>query len=159
MSQSAVELPGAQGPPALMPRGRNGRRFRFPIGFVFAEDPKRRFGQMPSHRPDGLRVALAPGDALIEATLVAVRRAPAPDADRVRGFDERPFEIAVDVRTGRTEAGLPAARVDAWRRARIGGQLLGASKPRDVLSFAKTSSHSVDDGRCSRDRPRNARRL
>ena len=24
-----------------------------------------------------------------------------------------------------------------------------------ILSFAKTSSHSVDDGRCSRDRPRN----
>jgi len=27
------------------------------------------------------------------------------------------------------------------------------------LSFAKTSSPSVEDGRCSRDRPRNARRL
>jgi len=27
------------------------------------------------------------------------------------------------------------------------------------LSFAKTSSHPVDDGRCSRDRPSNARRL
>src|SRR3989441_7515678 len=43
-----------------------------------------------------------------------------------------PLEIAVVVRPGGTEAGLPAARVDAWRRARIGGQLLGASKPRDV---------------------------
>src|SRR5437899_6676905 len=119
MSQSTVELPGAQGPPALIPRGRNGRRFRFPRVLVRSEDPKRRFGQMPSHRPDGLRMALAPGDALIEATHVAVRRPPAPDADRVRGFDERPFEIAVDVRPGRTEAGLPAARVDRSEERRV----------------------------------------
>src|SRR5437773_11669401 len=28
-----------------------------------------------------------------------------------------------------------------------------------LLSFAKSSSHSVDDGRCCPDRPRNARRL
>src|SRR5918996_565580 len=132
MSQSTVELPGAQGPPALIPRGRNGRCLRFPIGFLFAEDPIRRFGQMPGHGPDGLRVALAPGYAVIEATHMAVRRAPAPDADRVRGFDERPFEIAVDVRAGRTEAGLAAARVDARRGPRIGGQLLGGAKPRDV---------------------------
>src|SRR2546422_7502816 len=88
MSQSAVEPPGAQGPPALIPRGRNGRRLRFPIGFVFAEDPKRRFSQMPGHGPDGLRVALAPGNANIEATHVALRRPPVRDTDRVRGFDE-----------------------------------------------------------------------
>ena len=105
---------------------------RFPVGFVFAEDPKCRFGEMPRHGPDGLRVALAPGDTLVEATDVAVRRAPPPDADRVRGFDERPFEVAIDVRTGRTEAGLPAARVDARRGPRIGGQLLSGGKPRDV---------------------------
>src|SRR2546426_6015768 len=109
MSQSTVELPRAQGPPALIPRGRNGRRLRLPIGFVFAEDPKRRLREMPGHGPDGLGVALPPGDAVIEATHMAVRRPPAPDADRIRSLDERPFEIAVDVRPGRAEAGLPAA--------------------------------------------------
>src|SRR5438046_1866758 len=92
------------------------KRLRFPIGFVFTEDPKCRFGEMPGHGPDGLGVTLAPGEALVEATHMALRRAPAPDADRVRSFDERPFEIAVDVGTSRPEAGLPAARVDARHR-------------------------------------------
>src|SRR5437667_4807815 len=95
MSQSAVEPPGAQGPPALIPRGRNGRRLRFPIGFVFAEDPKRRFGQMPGHGPDGLCVALAPGNADIEATHVALRRPPAPGTRRLRRFAGSPVEMTV----------------------------------------------------------------
>ncbi len=63
---------------------------------------------------------------------VMMRRAPAREADRVRGFDERPPQVAVDVRTGRPEAALPAARVDPRRRTRIPGQLLGGGKPRDV---------------------------
>src|SRR5712692_10582805 len=110
---------------ALIPRGRNGGRFRLPIRFLFAEHPVGRFRQMPGHRADGLRVALAPGDALVQAADVALRRAPARDADRVRGFDERPFQVAVDVRPEPPVTGLPAARVDARRGARIGGQLLG----------------------------------
>src|SRR5262245_64238314 len=63
------------------------KRFRFPIGFVFTEDPKCRFGEMPGHSPDGLGVTLAPGEALVEATHMALRRASAPDpipvADRL----------------------------------------------------------------------------
>src|SRR2546428_5620854 len=126
---------GSSGATRAYPPWTNGRRLRFPIGFVFAEDPKRRFGQMPGHGPDGLRVALAPGNANIEATHVALRRPPVRDTDRVGGFDECPFEIPVDVRARRPEPGLPTARVDARRRARIGGQLLGGGKPRDLAHF------------------------
>src|SRR2546425_6680064 len=104
MSQSTSELPEAHGLVALIPRGRNGRRLGLSIGFLFAEDPIRRFGQVPGHCPDGLRVALALGDALVESTDVAVRLASAHEADRVRGFDERPLEVAVDVRAEPTEA-------------------------------------------------------
>src|SRR2546427_12136203 len=57
------------------------------------------------------------------------------DTDRVRGFDECPFEITVDVRARGPETRLPTARVDARRRARIGGQLLGSGKPRDLAHF------------------------
>src|SRR5437899_9517940 len=92
MSQSTVELPGAQGPPALIPRGRNGRRFRFPIGFVFAEDPKRRFGQMPGHGPDGLRVALPPG--------------PARDTEGAHAFLRSPIVFATDRGARPAERGL-----------------------------------------------------
>jgi hypothetical protein len=42
-------------------------------------------------------MALAPGDALVEVTDVAVRVAAAHQTDRVCGFDERPLEVAVDV--------------------------------------------------------------
>lgn len=58
------------------------------IRLLFTEEPKRGFGEMPSYGADGLRVALAPGDALVEATDVAVRVAAAHQTDRVRGFDE-----------------------------------------------------------------------
>jgi hypothetical protein len=44
-----------------------------------------------------------------------VRRVPAREADRVRGFDECPLQVAIDVRTQWTESSLPAARVDARR--------------------------------------------
>ena len=74
---------------------------RFAIALPFAQDPVRRFGQMPGHRPDGLRVTLAPGEPRVEATDVAVRRAPARQADRVRRLDVRPLQIAVDVRAER----------------------------------------------------------
>src|SRR2546427_4711990 len=37
------------------------------------------------------------------------------DTDRVRGFDECPFEITVDVRARGPETRLPTARVDARR--------------------------------------------
>jgi hypothetical protein len=50
-------------------------RSRVPVGFLFAQDPKRRFGQVPGQRPDGLGVALAAGDAVAQATDVAAGRA------------------------------------------------------------------------------------
>ncbi len=68
---------------------------------------------MPGHGTDGLGVAFAPGDALIETTDVTVGGAPAPDADRVGRFDEGPLEVVVDVGAEPSEAGLPAAGVDA----------------------------------------------
>ena len=46
---------------------------------------------MASDGADGLLVALAPGNALVEAANVPARRAAAIEADRVRGLDERPF--------------------------------------------------------------------
>jgi hypothetical protein len=104
---------------ALIPRRRNGRRLWFPIGLLFREDPKGRFGQMARHGPDRLLVALAPGDALVEASDVAARRAGAIETDRVGGFDEGPLEVAVDVGARRPEARLPTAGVDARRRARL----------------------------------------
>ena len=104
----------------------------FPIGLLFAEHPIRRFGEMPGDGPDRLRVALPPGHALLEATHVAVGRAPAVQTDRGRGVDERPLEVAVDIRPRRSETSRPAARVHARRGPRIGGQLLGAGKPRDL---------------------------
>src|SRR5262245_65924664 len=87
------------------------RSLRFAIGLPFAQHPVRRLSQMPGHRPDGFRVPLAPRDPLVEATDVAARRAPACQADRVRRFDERPLEVAVDVGARGTESGLPAGRV------------------------------------------------
>src|SRR5438132_8839946 len=120
---------------ALTPRGRNGGGLWFAIGFLFREDPIRRFGEMAGQGPDGLLVAFARGDALVEASDVAVRGAAAIEADRVGGFDEGPLEIAVDVGAGRTEARLPTAGVDARRRARIGGQLLGGGEACDVADL------------------------
>src|SRR5262245_4405324 len=120
MSQSKVELPGAHGLSALIPRRRNGGGLRVPIGLLFREDPVRRFGQMSGHGADGFLVALAPGDALVEATDVAARRAAAIEADGVCRFDEPPLEVAIDVGAGRPKAGLPAAGVDARRGARVG---------------------------------------
>src|ERR671919_2965640 len=88
MSQSKLELPGAHGEVALIPCRRNGGCPGLSIRFLFAEEPKRGLGEMPRHGADGLRMALAPGDALVEATDVAVRVAAAHQTDRVRGFDE-----------------------------------------------------------------------
>jgi hypothetical protein len=42
---------------------------------MLAENPIRGFGQMPGYRPDSLLVALALGDALVEAAEVARPRA------------------------------------------------------------------------------------
>src|SRR5207245_2137 len=93
---------------ALIPRGRNGGGVWFAIGFLFGEDPIRRFGEMAGQGPDGLLVALAPGDALVEASDVAARGAAAVEADRGGGFAEGRLEIAVDVWPGRPAAGLAA---------------------------------------------------
>jgi hypothetical protein len=49
---------------------------------------------MSGHGADGLLVALAPGDALVEATDVTARRAATIEADGVRGFDEGPLQFA-----------------------------------------------------------------
>src|SRR4029450_3379254 len=116
MSQSTLERPGAHGEVALIPCRRNGWRLGFSIRFLFAEEPIRGFGEMPRHGADGLRMALAPGDALVEATGVAVRVAAAHQTDRVRGFDECPFEVAVDV-----GAEAPVAEVVTARGGGGGG--------------------------------------
>src|SRR5207245_4730701 len=120
MSQSKVELLGAlMGYPRLSPHGRNGSGVWFAIGFLFREDPIRRFGEMAGQGPDGLLVALAPGDALVEASNVAVRGVAAIEADRVGGFDECPLEIAFDIWAGRPQAVLGAASVGVGGRPRI----------------------------------------
>jgi len=96
---------------------------------------------MSGHGADGFLVALAPGDALVEATDVAARRAAAIEADGVCRFDEPPLEVAIDVWAGRPKAGLAAARVDARRGARVGGELLGGGEPPDVAYLERD-----DDG-------------
>src|SRR5689334_1767350 len=121
MSQSTVELRRAQGNLALIPRGRHGRELRFPIRFLFAQNPKCRFRQMPGDCSDGLRVAFAAGKALIETAYVTRSCTAAGQADRVRGFDGCPFEITIDVGTGAPEPRPPTARVDPGRRPRIAG--------------------------------------
>src|SRR5437016_12529938 len=89
MSQSTVRASGAHGLVALIPRERNGCCLRFPIGFLLADHPIGRFGEMAGDGPDGLRVALAPSHALVEATDVAMGQPPpAREADGVRGFGE-----------------------------------------------------------------------
>ena len=92
---------------------------------------------MPRHGADGLGMALAPGDALVEATGVAVRVAAAHQTDRVRGFDECPFEVAVDVGAEAPVAQLVPARVDAAGAAGVAGELLGGGKPGDVADLER----------------------
>jgi hypothetical protein len=96
----------------LSPVRRNGGRPGLAIRFLFAEEPIRDFREMPRYGADSRRMALAAGDALIEATDVTVRVAAAHQTDRVGGFDERPLEVAVDVRAGPTEARLAPAGVE-----------------------------------------------
>src|SRR5215467_2316390 len=133
MSQSTVELRGAHGATrAYPPADETADALGFPVGLLFAEHPIRRFGEMPSYGPNRLRVALPPGQALIEATRVAVGHPPAMQTDRVRRFDECPLEVAVDLRPCRSEPALPAARVHARRGPRIGRQPFRARKPRDI---------------------------
>src|SRR5437879_5989900 len=97
---------------ALIPRGRNGRWLWFPIELLFREDPVGRFGQMAGDGPDRLLVAFAPGDALVEASAVAVRRPAAIEADG-----------------GRWGGGCPRGPTwgSGWRR---GGTGRSASSPR-----------------------------
>src|SRR5256884_1572689 len=109
---------------ALIPRGRNGRWLWFPIELLFREDPVGRFGQMAGDGPDRLLVAFAPGDALVEASAVAVRRPAAIEGDGAGGFHEGPPEVAGDVGAGPTQDRLPPAGVDPGRPARISRQLL-----------------------------------
>src|ERR687891_2511421 len=113
MSQSKLELPGAHGEVALIPCRQNGGCLGLSIRFLFAEEPRCGLGEMPRHGADGLRMALAPGDALVEATGVAVRGAAAHQTDRVRGFDECPCEVAVDVGAEAPVTQRVTARVDA----------------------------------------------
>src|SRR5207249_8157123 len=87
--------------------------------------------------PDSRLMALALSDAFVEASDVAARRAAAIETDRVRGFDESPLEVAVDVWAGRTEAGFPPAGVGAWCGASISGQLFGGGEPGDITDLER----------------------
>src|SRR5262245_62331667 len=102
---------------------------------------------MPGHGPDGFRVTLAPCNPLVKATDVPARRAPAREADRVRRFDERPFEVAVDVRSdhrrarsGPDDAGPRRLEREGQARARLAAAICqlahglprGARSRRDV---------------------------
>src|SRR5438876_11095485 len=96
----------AQGLGALIPRGQNGRPPRFPIRLLLGQDPVRRLGEMPRHRPNGLGMAFPAGDALVEPADMAPGVTAAVQLGHVRGFDERPLEGAVAIRSDPTEAGL-----------------------------------------------------
>jgi hypothetical protein len=83
-----------------------------------------------------------------KAADVAVRVAAAHQTDRVRGFDERPFEVAVDVGAETPVAQLVPARVDAARAPRVAGELLGGGKPGEspISSAITTASVSPTPG-------------
>jgi hypothetical protein len=85
------------------------------------------------------RMALASGDALVEATDMAVRVAAAHQTDRFRGFDEGPLEVAVDVGAEAPVAQLVPARVDAASAPSVAGELLGDGKPGDGRRCARKS--------------------
>src|SRR5262249_21356377 len=90
---------------------------------------------------DGLLMALAPGDALVEATDVAARRAATIEADGIGRFDEGPLEVAIDIGAGRPEPGLAAAGVDARRGAGVSGQLVSGGESRNAAHLERD-----DDG-------------
>jgi hypothetical protein len=95
---------------ALIPRRRNSCCLRVSIGFLFAEDPAGRLGQMSGQGPDGLLMALAPSNALVEA------------ADVERGARPRLRQIAFAASTNaRLSSGCRpggAARSESSRRLR-----------------------------------------
>jgi len=132
MSQSTASFEELRGRARLSPVDDTADALGFPIDLLFAEHPIRRFGEMPSHGLDRLRAALPPARRSLEATHVAVGPAPAMQTDRVRRFDERPLEVAINIRPRRSEPALPAARAHARRGPRIGRPPLGARKPRDI---------------------------
>src|SRR5262249_61213740 len=86
---------------------------------------------MPRHCADVLWMALAPVYALVDASDMAVRVAAAHETDRVRGVDECPLEVAVDVGAEPPVAHLVTARVDAAGAAGVAGELLGGGEPGD----------------------------
>ena len=63
--------------------------------------------------------------------------AAAHQTDRVRGFDECPFEVAVDVGAEAPVAPRVTARVDAAGAAGVAGELLGGGKPGDVADLER----------------------
>ena len=105
---------------------------------------------------------------MFERCLLQLADAFACDAEPVAGFAERVSLMAVEAEAQVQDG--PQAWVQAFERPgetfaivtglgererRGGGAVAETVEQTVVLSFAKTSSHSVDDGRCSRDRPRN----
>ena len=81
---------------------------------------------MPCHGADGLGMALAPGDTLVEAADVAARAAPAHETDRVGGFDECPYLSSRP--SGPRNLMKIALRYDRRGRERQGRALTGAVK-------------------------------
>jgi len=67
--------------------------------------------------------------------------------------EEGSGNVFADLELPNAEQELLKARLTLTGLALIRAVLV--SRLATSLSFAKTSSHSVDDGRCSRDRPRN----
>src|SRR5262245_16045027 len=90
---------------------------------------------MPRHGAAGFRMALASGDALVEARDVAVRVAAAHQTDRVGGFDEGPLKVAVDVGAEAPVAHFVSTRMDAAGAAGVARELLGGGKPSDVADL------------------------
>ena len=74
---------------------------------------------------------------------MAVRVATAHQTDRVRGFDEGPFEVAVDVGAEAPVAQLVPARVDAASAPSVAGKLLGGGKAGDVADLSAITTASV----------------
>ena len=142
------ELPGAHGEVALIPVRRNGGRPGLSIRFLFAEEPIRDFREMPRHDTDSRRMTLASGDALIEATDVAVRVAAAHQTDRVGGFDERPLQVVVDVGAEAPVAQLVPAGGNAAGAAGVAGEFLGGGKgvKSPISSAITTASVSPTPG-------------
>ena len=112
---------------------------RRPVGFAFAQHPIAGLGQVAGNGDDGAAVAFVGREALIEQpdmafALVAQMRG------AIGGFDEGPFEVAVDVAANAAVVRVAARGDYAGHKTGVAGQIFRAGK---TLDGADLQPHST----------------